>query len=384
MQLLDSEQLEYAFAVHGISREAEARRFYADLWGMIQRAEKIRSPLELSKIEADVRRHCTSYFSLMHLWQEEEADLHDGENECVLSKDNTREARVLLPSFEKHFVRYALCYLELNRALIQVRASIANIARDYDLSDMSKHLKINHATGALLQRAHRERKTIMEKRLRLERAHTLLQHFDPLMELLGEGLPRLMGHDKGDHELTLFKGALRKSHFDGARALISHWPHDWLKETATTVITLAERHAPDLKAQDGLMLHSGELALIGMFLKSDEARINQFMAKYNIPYMVFRYQSLIHQGYLLGRIGSIEGLIIQHAKLLSLAARPQADTDAAKVQEQAVLVPARALQGRFKTLTAIFDEMETTLSILEKLITQTREYMAHTPENLQN
>lgn len=379
MQLLDSEQLEYAFSVHGISREGEARRFYADLWTLIQQAEKIRTPLELSKAQTQVRHLCAAYFNLMHQWQCEEADAADDIDECNASRDNAREARAILPSFEKQFTRYALCYLELNRVLIQMRASLADIARDYNVNDMAKHLKINHATGALLQRAHRERKIIMEKRLRLDRVRTLLQHFDPLMELLGADLPRLLGQERGDHELTRFKGALRKKNFTQARIVLSGWPHGWLKETASTVLAMAQQHAQELQAQDGIMLHSGELTLITMFLSADESRINQFMTKYNIPYMVFKYQNLIHQGYLLGRIGSIEALIIQHAKLLSVAVRPQSDTDAAKAQEQAVLVPARALQGRFKGLGAIFDEMETTLAILEKLFVQTRDYMAHTP-----
>lgn len=383
MQLLDSEQLEYAFAVHGISRETQARRFYADLWGLIQGAEKIRDPLSLSKTETAMRRLCRDYFLLMHVWEEEEADRHDDIAPCAASQANSREARTLLSAFEKNFVRYALCYLELNRALIQSRNTLSHFARDYPMDDMAKKMDVNHATGLLLQRAHRERAAITEKRLRLDRVRELLRHFDPLMELLGADLPRLMG-PAGDHELILFKGALRQGKFDDARTIAACWTHDWLKHTGNAVITMAEKNAGELKAQDGLMLHSGELTLITMFLRNDEAKINRFMDKYNVPYMLFKYQNLLHQGYMLGRIGSIEALIIQHAKLLSLAARPQSDPDAAKSQEDAVLVPARALQGRFKTLPAIFDEMETTLAILEKLFSQTREYRVHAPENNQN
>lgn len=384
MQLLDSEQLEYAFAIHGISRETQARSVYAEIWALIQKAEKIRDPITLGKVEADLRHLCNDYFSIMHAWQEEEEDKHEGVEACEASRDNMREARSMLSGFEKNFVRYSLCYLELNRALIQVRASLFNLARDYDLNDSAKTLQVNHGTGALLQQAHRERKAIMEKRLRLERVRSLLHHFDPLMELLGEDLPRLLGQEAGGRDLVLFKGALRKKNFDAARAVCSRWHHDWLRKTGETVIEMAEKNANELQASDGLMLHSGELTLITSFLKSDEAKINRFMNKYNVPYMVFKYQNLIHQGYQLGRIGSIEGLIIQHAKLISLTARPVVDAEEAKMQEQSVLNPVRMLQTRFKSLSAIFDEMETTLSILEKLFSQTREYMAATPENLQN
>lgn len=330
-----------------------------------------------------MRHLCNDYFSIMHAWQDEEEDRHDSVAPCEASKENMREARSLLPAFEKNFIRYTLCYLELNRALIQIRSSLSHLAQDYDLTG-TKALQVNHATGALLEQAHKERKVIMEKRLRLERVRSLLQHFDPLMELLGEDLPRLLGQERGNHDLVLFKGALRKKNFNTARAIASGWHHDWLRHTGETVIDLAEKNVAELQASDGIMLHSGELTLITSFLQSDEAKINQLMSKYNVPYMVFKYQNLIHQGYQLGRIGSIEGLIIQHAKLVSLSGRPIADVEEAKIQEQSVLNPARTLQNRFKTLAAIFDEMETTLAILEKLFSQTREYMAKTPENLQN
>lgn len=374
LQLLDSEQLEYAFAVHGISRETQARNVYAEIWALIQKAEKIRDPVTLGKIEGDLRHLCNDYFSIMHAWQEEEEDRHEGVEACDASKDNMREAQSMIAAFEKNFVRYSICYLELNRALIQVRASLSHLARDYDMTGAAKGIQVNHATGALLQQAHRERKGIMEKRLRLDRVRTLLQHFDPLMELLGEDLPRLLGQEAGGRDLVLFKGALRKKNFDAARAICSRWHHDWLRKTGQTVVDMAEKNASELQAADGIMLHSGELTLITSFLQSDEAKINQLMNKYNVPYMVFKYQNLIHQGYHLGRIGSLEGLIIQHAKLISLSARPVADADTAKMQEQSVLNPARALQNRFKSLASIFDEMETTLSILEKLFSQTREY----------
>jgi len=378
LQLLDSEQLEYAFAAHGISREEQARKFYGDLWDYIKRAEKIHDPMELSRCESEMRKSCSRYFSLMGEWCAEEEEKCENDSVCPASRDNAREARTALPIFEKQFVRYALCYLELNRALIQVRGSLAHFAREYDMEDMSKAIQVNNGTGLLLQRAHRERKTIMEKRLRIERVKGLLQHFDPLMEMLGEDLPRMMGHD-GDHQLTLFKGAVRKQEFARARSLVSKWSQEWLRQAGNTVIDMAEKYKDELIAQDGLMLHSGELTLIASFLKADEERINHFMAKYNVPYMVFQYQNLLHQGYLLGRVGSIEGLIIQHAKILSLAARPHSDAEQAKQQEQAILVPLRGLlQTKFNTLSAIFDDMETILAILEKLFAQTRDYLAST------
>ena len=147
---------------------------------------------------------------------------------------------------------------------------------------------------------------------------------------------------------------------------------------ARIVVAAIRYNAPQLKVHEGIVLHSGELSLPSSILKGDENKVHDFLEKHNVPYMVFQYRGLLHLGYLLGRVGSLEGLIIQHAKLTSLSARPQADQDYAKTQQQAVLLPVRALIERgFPTLGAIFNDMETTLAVLEKLISQTRDYMLH-------
>lgn len=376
---MDSEQLEFAFQLHGIGHDDHARRFYTNLWHLIQSAEKIRDPSQLTEVQKDLRRLCRDYFAFMAEWRADEEERHDDTICCALSRSNAREALATLEAYERQFYRYALCYLELNRELIHARAQIGSLSKNYNVDDLVDTLQVNHATGEILQRAHKDRKTIMEKRLRLDRIKSLLRHFDPLLESLGANLPRIMGHEEGSRQLTLFKGAVRKQHFVQAGAIVSGWSDLRLKASALKIIDMAQKNTGELTAQDGLVLHSGELGLITAFLKSDEERINAFVDKYNVPYMVFQYKNLLHQGYLLGRVGSIEGLIIHHAKLLSLAARVHNDPDYAKKQEQTILIPTRALMGRFKTLGPIFNEMEITTATLNKLFTQTREYMANTP-----
>lgn len=380
MQLLDSEQLEFAFRAQGITLEGEARAFYANLWNIIKSAEKIRDPLELNDCASALRKTCHSYFARSNEWLRGEQDLHEMRPSCAHSQQNAREAETYLPVFEKEFFRYALCYMELNRALIQKRAFLAHFAKDYNINDAALKLDVNNSTGILLARAHKEREQIVEKRQRMERIKEILLQFDHPLETLGRGLPELYGQMEGDHQLTLFKGALRQREFAKARLVCGAWNSPYLADTARVIVDLAEKHAEALNVKERLLLHSGELSLISAFIAGDEARMNQFMEKFNIPYMVFQYRNLMRQGYLLGRIGSIEGLIIHHAKVTALAARCHADNILAQQQESAVLVPARQLfDQQFKQLGAIFSDMETTCAILEKLFSQTRDYMRSTP-----
>ncbi len=341
MQLLDSEQLEYAFQKNGISLDAQARQFHVDIWNIIKAAEKIRDPLELADCENDLRHRCRAYFDLMRGWQREEEERFEDIIRCPLSRETISEAWALIPTFEKQFYRYALCYLELNRALIQMRGKLSRYAQGYTPDKDAIDLEVNNGTGEILIRAHRDRAEVMDKRARLERVRHLLQRSDPIIESLGAELPRIMGQEIGDHQLTLFKGTLRKKQFDEARKIVSKWKQADLRKAAGFLIDHIQKNVVELRAADGIILHSGELSLMSAFLRGDEMKLNAFLDKFNLPYLTFQYRNLIHQGYLLGHVGSLEGLIIQHAKLVCFAARPLEDAHQARIQEQQVLAPIR-------------------------------------------
>lgn len=375
MQLLDSEQLEFAFQLHGITLEAQARRFYTDLWQVIQDAERASDIGELLDKSQDIRKLCRSYFALVADWRDEQQDLHTEQD--VSGHDLMIEASLQIPPFEKQFIRYALCYMELNRALIRGRARISFLSKEQNIDEAAiKDLDVNTGTGVLLDRAHTEIRDLTAKRRRLQAMRAILKSTDALMEDLGAALPSVMGPE-GDRQLTLFKGALRRLEFERAQNLARSWRPAPVRKTALWVARFFLEHRSDLAIQDGLVLHSGELSLPLTVLASDERKVRAFLDTHNLPYMLFRYRSLLHLGYLLGQIGSIENLIIQHAKLSSVAARPANDPDQARRARQTVLMPVKKLlDTQFRSLGAIFNEMEITQAALDRLFSQTRNYMA--------
>lgn len=376
MQLLDSEQLEFAFQLHGISLETQARRFYADIWQTIQGAEKTSNASELIAHEKHLRSLCQSYFAQVNDWRIEEEDRFESQPACEISSENMKEATVALPAFEKQFFRYLLCYMELNRALIRARARISHFAKDHNIDAYKDSLAVNHGTGLMLDQAHRDAAILQRKRLHIEQIRRVLQPTDPLMEELGAMLPQIMNVE-GDHQLTLLKGALRRREFARAQDIVSKWPTECLRVAGQSIVASMHRNVKTISLGESMVLHSGELSLISATLNSDEAKAHAFLVKYNVPYMVFQYKALLHLGYLLGRVGSIEGLIIQHAKLASMSVRPHIDPDYAKNQQQALLLPVRSLfKTGFGSLGQIFGDMERTLAVLDKYISQTQKYMA--------
>jgi hypothetical protein len=324
LRLLDSEQLEFAFQAQGITLQREARSFYSSIWEVIKSAEKIQDSAELNECISALRTLCQRYFARSKEWLREEQDIHEMRLSCEHSDRNRREAQAYILAFEKEFFRYTMCYLELNRVLIQKRVVLAHFAKDYNLHDAAQKLEVNNSTGLLLSRAHKERHDILLKRQHIEKMHQILRQFDHPLETLGKGLPDFYGQIEGDRQLTLFKGALRQSDFKRARKICQEWS-PYHRDIAMVILDLAAAHEEDIKIQNKLLLHTGETSLVMAFIQSDEKRLDHFLQKFNVPYMLFQYRHLMRQGYLLGRIGSIESLIIYHAKLIALAVRACVD-----------------------------------------------------------
>lgn len=380
MRLLDTEQLEYAFRLHDIGHEELARAFYSDLWDLIQQSEKASDGAELSDCGRQLRLLCRDYFAAMRRWYLYEKEGREGADTCRASRDNAREAFAILDPYERQFQRYALCYLELNRALIRTRTKIAHYTHGHT-PDAQSMQGVNHGTGPVIMRAHDERGLLSQKRQRLERMRSILSALDPLMESLSALLPEFFGHEIGDRQVTRFKGALRQARLQDAVAMADQWPTEELRHAGRHAVKVVQENLQELRLREGILLHTDELGLVEASLKEEEARADAFLEKFNVPYMVFQYRGLLHLGYVLGRIGSLEGLIIQHAKLLALAARAHNEPARAKLQEEAILGPARLLlRGKFRTLGTIFDAMETTLEILEKLFASTWAYDAARPK----
>ena len=378
MRLLDSEQLELAFQLHRIDHDVLARSLYQRIWDQIKRAERADDRSALGACRQEIRNDCSRYFAVMNNWAADEGSNDEAAATPLQAAANSQEASQLLGRFEKQFVRYALCYLDLNRVMVRARRRIVRLAGDTNI-DKLEAPAIDHATGTLLFRLHRERSEIAAKRTRLNEAQAVLRSMDPLLEDLGASLPKRLGPGRGDRELTSFKAAVRHKDFVGASRLATAWSDRRLEAVGAEIIAIASEHSDLLLAQGLLILHSGETRLISSFLDGDEARINARIERLNIPYMVFQFRALLHHALLLGKIGTLESLIILHAKLLGLVARAPVDTAQAHRDLHAILLPARAIEERFRTLASIFAATEAAEAILEKLFVETERYQSVRP-----
>ena len=376
MRLLDSESLEAAMQNSGVDLDLDARDFYTDIWNLIKASERLAHDTDVLDAERNLRDLCHRYFEKSGTWLAEEDKRNLHRPACPEARILAMEAQGIHKEFEKKFYRYLLCYLYLNRALVISRAKMKAVAEDSEELVRAEGKQTSDSTGFLLKRALKEKRKILEKRHRLIKAQNILEEIKTHFEFLESNLMHVLGRLKADRHLTVFTASLRQGDFRQAETATGFWrsrQHPRVQESGQKVIKLLQENQQELAVHGGYVLDPSELRLIFSLSMAEEQRVDQFIDKYALPHMAHKLKSLLTLGYRLGKIGSIEGLLGLHAKLISGIARPSEDVSHAKRYEEDVLGKVQfLLQSGFNDLPKIFDEMEVTFDFLRFLADEIR------------
>lgn len=369
MRLLDTESLQSAIVSSGITLDLDIHEFYGDLWRLIKRAEEVEKDSGMVTLEKELRTLFREYYRQTGAWLfEQEIAMADKVADNAW-RYQAMKARDQLIAFQKQMQRYVLCYMHLNRALVRSRVEIDRIAKLYPHEESRRAIQISDVTGMLVARAFRQKKTMMEKRARLEALSGVLLELQNNFAALRQDLFLILPADMVERSYIAFRAALRQGNFAEARLLANQWHgqdgllnptgHKIVAMSADRILSLVMTHAEGLKVQEGYMLEKSEIALLFSFLKADEARVDSFLRKYMLPLLGYKLKQLLGVAYRLGRVGSLEGLLVTHARLLGGLARPMEDMGQIKRYEEEVVTKAAYLvRHSFPDLPHIFNECE--------------------------
>ncbi len=369
MRLLDTESLHSAIVHSGITLDLDIHDFYGDLWRLIKTAETVERDGDMIALEKELRTVFREYYRQTGSWLFEQEMLFADRQTVSAWRFHAIKARDQLIPFQKQLQRYVLCYMHLNRALVRSRIEIENISKLYPLEETRTRLRVTDATGMLVARAFRQKKIMMDKRTRLTALAHVLEELEASFSTLRADLYMILPAASVERAYIAFRAALRQGNFDEAGRMA----HEWTEQknilnptgqkivhiTTEKILSLMTRHADGLKVQDGYMLEPSDIALLFSFLKADEARVDTFLRKYMLPFMTHKLKQLLATAYRLGRIGSLEGLLVLHARLLGGLARPMDDMAQIKRYEEEVVARASFLvKNGFPDLSHIFNESE--------------------------
>lgn len=369
MRLLDTESLHSAIVHSGITIDLDVHDFYGDLWRLIKRAEEIEKDSDMQPLEKELRACFREYYRQTGAWLfEKDLALSDTVTDPAW-RFQAMKARDQLIALQKQMQRYVLCYMHLNRALVRARAEIDVIAKLYPHEQPNRAIQITDVTGMLVARAFRQKKEMMDKRTRLTALSGVLDELQDRFANLRNDLFMLLPAETVERSYVAFRAALRQGQFDEAHAMVYEWSrqggmlsasaHKAIIPNAQTIVDRITAHADGLKVQDGYTLEKSDIALLFSFLKADEARVDSFLRKYMLPLLGYKLKQLLGVAYRLGRIGSLEGLLVMHARLLGGLARPMDDIAQIKrYEEEVVTKTAYMIRHGFPDLPHIFNECE--------------------------
>lgn len=387
MRLLDTESLETAIMQSGITINLDVHDFYGAVWKLIKTAEITDDDAAMAALEKDMRRLFRDYYS------QTESFLIDQELETA-DQDTLPEWRAaslkgrdLLRGFEKQLQRYAICYMHLSRALAQSRKEVEQIARLYPREEHKQKLRITDVTGMLVARAFRQKKQMLERRERLIALRNVLENLQNRFALLREDLYGVLPGPNVERAYIAFRAELRQGNFAGARAMVDQWTsmqhmlggsrYKIVRNNAGTIVDLLEKNE-GLRVQNSYALEQSEIGLLFSFLDADENRVDTFLRKYMLPFLVFKLRTLLTMAYRLGRIGSLEGLFVLHARLVGGIANPMGDIAQVKRYEEDVAGRAAFLmKNGFPDLSHIFNESEVTFDHIRALFRETHDVGGH-------
>ncbi len=367
MRLLDTESLQSAILHSGVTLDLDIHDFYGQLWGLIKAAENVERDADMLPLEKELRHVFREYYRQTGAWLFERDVALADQTVDPAWRYQAMKGRDQLIAFQKQMQRYVLCYMHLNRALVRTRIDIEKIAKLYPHDENRHGIRISDVTGMLVARAFRQKKEMMQKRQRLTALSGVLQEMQDCFTLLRGDL--LLQMPAAERAYTAFQAALRQGEFDIAYTMVREWTdgthianpaaQKMIAANADRILTLVTAHAAGLKVQGGYMLEKSDIALLFSFQKAEEARVDSFLRKYMLPLLTYKLRQLLGVAGRLGRIGSLEGLLVVHARLLGGLARPMDDIAQIKRFEEDVVAKASFLvRHAFPDLPHIFNETE--------------------------
>jgi len=394
---LQTESLESAFQKHGISIDVEARHFYNDVWALIKLAEDIRDDSDMLALDKRLRQMCQRYFAEMRRWTDQTKAKYPKTKWCKEGRQCQREAADLMEDFEKLFHKYMLFYMHLNRHILNCRKGLKKISADFEAHKFIKTEDLQDTAGHLINRAYKEKKRLIQKRERLVHVQSVLSEMDGLFDNIRQALISILGHREADQAYTSFRAALRKGDFKRAEAAMERWSSRkrpigasreyrrammTVQHDGTKIICLIKNNLKDLEVKDGYILNLSEINLIFSFMMSDEERVNRFLEKYNYPFMILKFRQLLKLAYKLGQMGSIETMLVLHAKLATGQAHPIETAAQAQKYDQEILQKTGYLTRKtLPEMPGLFDSMEMTAEQIHLMIRETL-FMTSQPKSI--
>lgn len=280
------------------------------------------------------------------------------------------EAKKTVEALQKNIVEFALCYMHLNRFLTLLRDEIKR--EEIRTSSLtSRNIKWTADAGTIISRYQKEKKQIVADIARMKSSRTLLEQIEHDMITVRGHLAILCGRENGETLHRRLTAALRTADFKKARSIATDIEKMKKKfgldqkaiiESETAITTLINRLIETVSSNtsilkgpyEKLFLRPIETDIAYNVMVQDMKKIRGFLAKYHLPYMEYKLDTLFHLKDKLLVVGSMESLMTLYLRLINGIAGPLPDLREVRLFESEVLGRITyLLQGQFEEVPKI-------------------------------
>ncbi len=271
-----------------------------------------------------------------------------------------KDARDMLAGLQANIVEFALAYMHINRFIILLREEIRKeeIKMGADITNM----KWSSDVGNAISKYRKRKRDILAEMENLGQARKILEAIEPEFDKFKSALITLFGAEKAAQLTRSLVSAFRTS--DDMK----------IRKTLRTIKDAKKRFGMDQKTHQGHIdqIEKSVLALQAVFteqrdvlagaderlylkpIETDLAyngkivelrQIKGFLAKYHLPYMQSKLDSLARLKEKMLVIGSLESLMTMYRQLLAGLARPLSTLEEIRAYEDAVVNKAKYLLG---------------------------------------
>lgn len=334
--------------------------------------------VEVKGEESWLREQFTLYFAYANEWIRRETSRFAGQQEYQGADRVKKDAAQVLEELESYITEFSSCYMHLNRFMTLLRDEIR--AEETKLSTGGyRNIKWTADSGIMIARYRKEKQLLVTRTERMGEARKLLEQIEERFINIKKALVNLYGKEKAEPLMRKINSALRtmderklrkalreisetKSRF-GLDQKTAQSNSQYVENTASALFTLIMENVELLTGEEGrVFLRPIETDMAYNSDIKDLQKIKGFLAKYHLPYMQYKLDSLSHLKEKLLVINSLESLMTLYKRLIMGIAVPLKDIKVVRMYESDVLNHVKyLLTGHFQELPKILQRAEETV-----------------------
>lgn len=322
--------------------------------------------------ETTLRALHTEFFRFMMLWATAEMKKPQDHKDHPDAAKQKKRAKTLIESLQQNIIEFALCYMHINRFTTLLRDEIRRAEIKMG-GPAPANVKWTADTGLVINRYRKQKEILLHDLQRFADVRDELAAVDADLLAIRQLLIALFGSaEKAEPYMRRFVASLRTAEFKRARNAVREIAEAkkkfgldqktqdqqvaMLEAAAARIIDIIEKNQKKLASRDDgkLFLRPVEADLAYNANVRELQKIKGFLAKYHLPYMEYKMDTLFHLKEKLMVVGSLDSLMVLYRRLVAGVARPLPDIREVRLYESEVLdKTSYMLEGQFQEIPKI-------------------------------